>query len=166
MQRICNPKIVSSILAGGTKHTYELLMDFIFDIDSTLSDDSHRIHYLKQEPQDWDSYYSYLIHDSAIEPSVEALKSLYNEGHKIILCTGRPEQYRDLTMQWLKQHNILIHDLFMRLPADGRVRNAEAKRIMIERIKLAGYNPVAVYEDNPYSVQMWKSQGLTVYHIK
>jgi hypothetical protein len=54
----------------------------------------------------------------------------------------------------------------MRLPEDGRVRNAEAKRIMIERIKLAGYTPVAVYEDNPYSVEMWKSLGLVVYHVK
>jgi uncharacterized HAD superfamily protein len=141
-------------------------MDFIFDIDSTLSDDNHRSHYLMQTPKDWDNYYSNLIHDSAIEPSVRALQALYNDGHKIILCTGRPEQYRELTMQWLEKHNILIHDLFMRLPEDGRVRNAEAKRIMIERIKLAGYNPIAVYEDNPYSVEMWKSLGLVVYHVK
>jgi uncharacterized HAD superfamily protein len=140
-------------------------MDFIFDIDSTISNDTHRSHYLKQERKDWDSYYNEMVNDPTIPPSVAVLEALYNDGHNIILCTGRPEQYRNLTVKWLEKHNVPAHDLFMRQPQDGHVRNAEAKRIMIERIKEKGYNPVAVYEDNPYSVEMWRSLGLVVYQV-
>lgn len=142
-------------------------MDYIFDIDDTLSDSSHRAHLIsKDNPnRDWKTYYNLLIEDEPIISVVEILKSLDAAGHRIVLCTGRPEEYRDLTVSWLQKHNIPAYDLFMRQKSETGLRNAQAKSVMLNTIKEAGYTPIAVFEDNPLSVEMWKSKGLVVLQI-
>jgi uncharacterized HAD superfamily protein len=142
-------------------------MDYIFDIDDTLSNSNHRAHWIsKDNPnKNWGTYYSLLIEDSPIDAVVEILQCLYEAGHRIILCTGRPEKYRNLTVQWLEKYKIPANDLFMRQTSESGLRNAQAKQIMFERIKTAGYSPAAVFEDNPLSVEMWKNCGLTVLQI-
>ena len=142
-------------------------MDYIFDIDDTLSNSERRAHWISKENpnRNWGTYYKLLIEDTPIESVVETLKCLYECRHHIILCTGRPEEYRHLTVQWLQKYDIPAHDLFMRQKSETGVRNAQAKQIMLSRIRSAGYAPVAVFEDNPLSVQMWKDNGLTVLQI-
>jgi uncharacterized HAD superfamily protein len=142
-------------------------MDYIFDIDDTLSNSSHRANWIsKDNPnRNWGTYYKLLVDDEPIAPVVKTLQSLYECGHRVILCTGRPEEYRNLTVHWLEKHNVPAHDLFMRQRSETGLRNAQAKRVMINRIKESGYNPVAVFEDNPLSVEMWKSCGLVVLQI-
>jgi uncharacterized HAD superfamily protein len=142
-------------------------MDYIFDIDDTLSDSSHRAHWISKDNPDrnWGVYYKLLTEDSPIKPVVTILQNLYDNGNRIVLCTGRPEEYRDITVSWLEKHNISAHDLYMRQKSETGLRNAQAKQIMLSRIRSAGYDPVAVFEDNPLSVQMWKESGLTVLQI-
>jgi uncharacterized HAD superfamily protein len=142
-------------------------MDYIFDIDDTLSNSAHRAHWISKDnpAKNWSTYYNLLVDDSPITPVVTILQNLYEAGHRIILCTGRPEKYRDITVQWLEQHDIPAHDLFMRQTSETGLRNAQAKQIMLNRIKDAGYSPAAVFEDNPLSVEMWKSCGLVVLQI-
>lgn len=139
-------------------------MDFIFDIDNTLSCSKHREYLL--EVKDREEYYSRIIHDPVVESTRLIANALYNSNNTIIICTGRPEKYRDLTRRWLEANDIKYHDLYMRQPSFQYVKNAEAKRIMLEQIKLANFNPIAVFEDNTLSSQMWLSQGLIVYEVK
>lgn len=142
-------------------------MDYIFDIDDTLSNSERRAHWISKENPDrsWNMYYNLLTEDSPIEAVVETLKCLHECGHRIVLCTGRPEEYRHLTVQWLEKYDIPAHELFMRQKSETGLRNAQAKQIMLGRIRSAGYSPVAVFEDNPLSVKMWKDNGLTVLQI-
>lgn len=142
-------------------------MDYIFDIDDTLSNSSHRAHWIsKDNPnKNWNIYYDLLVDDEPIVSVVEILRTLYENYHRVILCTGRPEQYRDITVSWLEKHDVPANELFMRQKSETGLRNAQAKQIMLGRIKAAGYDPVAVFEDNPLSVQMWKEAGLTVLQI-
>jgi hypothetical protein len=135
-------------------------MHYIFDIDDTISCSSARHHLVGSE-----EYFNLSINDEPIGSVVEILRSLYNYGNTIILCTGRLEQYRELTVAWLNKHNIPYDALFMHNPVGIKLRNAEAKRIMVEEIIKAGYSPVAVFEDNPLSVAMWKEHGLTVFQV-
>jgi uncharacterized HAD superfamily protein len=140
-------------------------MDYIFDIDDTLSDSSERDHYLRAPNKNWDSYYSELVNDNPILSAVEVLKALYAAEHRIILCTGRPERYRNLTVQWLQTHNVPADALYMRQKSEQYLRNAEIKRILLAQIIQDGYSPKAVFEDNPHSVEMWREAGLQVFQV-
>jgi hypothetical protein len=140
-------------------------MDYIFDIDDTISISKHRHHLITNNPKNWDKYFSLLVEDPPIPATVEILCSLHSSGNRIILCTGRPEKYRTLTVSWLERWDIPAHDLFMRQPTEAYLPNADAKKIMINRIRQSGYSPIAVFEDNPKSVQMWQECGLTVLQV-
>lgn len=140
-------------------------MDYIFDIDDTLSNSSHRDHLLHGPNKDWELYYNLLVEDPPIASSVAILKALDAAGHRIILCTGRPERYRNLTIQWLQLHNIPANDLYMRQRSEEYLRNYQIKRILLDCIRSDGYYPEAVFEDNPLSVEMWKAVGLQVFQV-
>lgn len=140
-------------------------MDYIFDIDDTLSNSSRRDHYIRSPKKNWDAYYKELIEDEPIASSVAILKALDEAGHRIVLCTGRPEQYRSLTVQWLQLHNIPASDLYMRQRSEAYLRNYQIKRILLDCIRRDGYTPEAVFEDNPLSVEMWREAGLQVFQV-
>ena len=51
-------------------------MTYIFDIDGTLADCSHRLHYISGENKDWDTFYKECVNDKPIMDVVEILWSL------------------------------------------------------------------------------------------
>ena len=94
---------------------------YIFDIDGTLADATHRLHHiLGKEKKDWDAWDAETDGDTPIVPIVGILQALYDHGHKIMLLTGRNERVRELTEQWLEDHNIHYHWLVMRPHGDRR----------------------------------------------
>ena len=92
-------------------------MDVIFDIDGTLADASHRLHFIKDTAHwvtpddkpvsppkpDWNSFLSYdqVAKDSPIPQTWAILGSLLHDHHRVIFITGRPEKTRKMTYQWL-----------------------------------------------------------------
>jgi hypothetical protein len=131
-------------------------VDIIFDIDDTLSNSQHRSYLLAPPHKNWQLYYSLLVDDPPIEPTVQTLKALCAEGHRIILVTGRPEEYQELTASWLSKYSIPYDALYMRTAIERYTSNAEAKNSIFCRVRKDGWNPVLVFEDNPNSVEMWK----------
>ena len=53
-----------------------MAVDIIFDIDGTLMDVEHRVHFLQQEPKDWESFNQNMINDTPILEMSELLKTL------------------------------------------------------------------------------------------
>ena len=141
-------------------------MTFLFDLDSTLADDSHRSHlYNKSNTEEqWRYFYSLIPLDKPILPSIAIAKSLYQNGHTLVGITGRRESSRALTKKWLLHHAVFFDNLYMRAEKDFS-SNAEFKRNALKEIR-QHYVPIAVFEDNPSSAAMWKEEGLLVYHVR
>src|SRR5262245_33719338 len=92
----------------------------IFDIDGTLADVSARLHHIKKKPKDWDAFFREIPQDKAIHSMVRLCNILYESGLKIILCSGRNEQYRTDTIEWLVQQGVQYHELILRRTSDRR----------------------------------------------
>lgn len=129
----------------------------IFDIDGTLADVSERIHHLKKKPKDWDAFFGGMAQDKAIRSMVRLCNILYAAGIRIILCSGRNEQYRDETVTWLAEQGVLYHELFLRKEKDRR-SDAIVKREMLAAIEKN--NVLFAVEDRDRVVEMWRSEGL------
>ena len=98
-------------------------MDVIFDIDGTLADASHRLHFIKdmrywtQSPSnpegvpkpDWESFLSdeQVSKDAPISQTWALLETmLYDqENFRVIFITGRNESTREMTLDWLTKQN-------------------------------------------------------------
>lgn len=140
-------------------------MAYIFDIDGTLADCSHRLHYITGENKDWDSFYKDCINDKPILPVVELAHTLQMFHSKVIFVTGRPEKYMEETLDWLcDQFNTNSAILMMRKDDDHRPDYIVKKEIYEEYIK-DYYFIEGVFEDRKQCVDMWRSLGLTCYQV-
>jgi hypothetical protein len=136
---------------------------FIFDIDGTLSDTARRRHHVEKSPKNWDAFFADQINDDAL-PTAEILRKLFDHtSYEILIVTGRREEYREVTQQWLNKHRLNCTKLFMRPANDKRDDTNIKLEIYNNYIKLH-YNVLAVFEDRLRLVRMWREQGLFVFN--
>ena len=129
----------------------------IFDIDGTLADVSERVHHINKKPKDWDAFFQGIPQDKAIQSMVRLCNILYASGITIILCSGRSEQYRPETVEWMAQQGVNYHELLLRRNNDRR------SDVIVKREMLAGMERskiLFVVEDRSWVVEMWRSEGL------
>lgn len=132
----------------------------ICDIDGTLSDATHRLHHITNGQRNWDGFFAAMGDDPCHEPIRDLLDHLVPRGTAIVLCSGRPETYRDVTEAWLRQHRIAWDALYMRPAGDTRA-DCIVKAELLRGMQEDGYEPFLVIDDRPSVVAMWREQGLT-----
>jgi phosphoglycolate phosphatase-like HAD superfamily hydrolase len=129
----------------------------IFDIDGTLADVSERIHHVKKKPKNWNAFFQGIAQDKAIHSMVRLCNILYASGIQIILCSGRNEEHREQTVEWLMRQGVNYHELLLRKNNDHR-SDTEVKR---ELLTTLDKNKILfVVEDRSRVVEMWRSEGL------
>ena len=133
-----------------------------FDIDGTLADVSHRVHYWRQKPKNWNMFKSEMVNDAPIEQIVTIARMMYKAGHTVILCTGRSEDTRDLTEQWLFKHDVKFAKLYMRAEKDYRSDDIVKKELLDQIVVDFGKKPDIVFDDRPRVVKMWRENGVFV----
>lgn len=132
---------------------------YIVDIDGTIANNEHRIHYITNGHKDWDKWHANAHKDEPIEQMIEILDLAAAAGIKIVLCTGRDEKCREDTLEWLHEHDIPYNALFMRKLGDRRDDDI-VKFELLEQIYEMGYEPVLVFDDRDRVVKMWRAAGL------
>ena len=133
-------------------------MAIAVDIDGTLADCGHRLQFIKDLPQDWDRFYEAMGRDKVIEPMASMIKDLYRS-NRIILMTGRPEKYRDMTLEWLIRNYIPFTELLMR-PDDDHRPDYVLKSEMLWTAEQMGYEINLAIDDKPAVVQMFLQRGI------
>ena len=129
----------------------------IFDIDGTLADISHRRHHVEKKPKDWKAFFRGMSQDKVIHSIARLCNILYASGLKILLCSGRSEEHRAETIQWLAENGVNYHELILRRDGDRRTDT------IVKREMLAGLDRskiLFVVEDRNGVVEMWRSEGL------
>lgn len=148
----------------------------VFDIDGTLADNSHRMHFLVEETKNYEEFFHNMGKDSPIEPvrticaSLISMKDMarsigFDARFDVIFCTTRPENYRGVTISWLKKHifpNDLPRDvvLYMRKAGDRRTDDV-VKEELLAKMREDGIEPFVVFEDRKRVVDMWRRHGIT-----
>ena len=129
----------------------------IFDIDGTLADVSERIHHVRKKPKNWPAFFEGMAQDKAIHSMVRLCNILYASGIRIVLCSGRNEEHRAQTVEWLAGQGVKYHDLLLRRSNDRR-SDTEVKRELLGTVDKSKI--LFVVEDRSRVVEMWRSEGL------
>jgi phosphoglycolate phosphatase-like HAD superfamily hydrolase len=135
----------------------------IFDIDGTVANLTHRLHFITQKPKNWPRFKANIVFDTPIGPIVHVCQALNYcggmSGPDIIFCSGRSYDQFDVTCDWIEQHiGIKKPILFMRAERDYR-DDVIVKRELLTQIRKT-YNPILVFDDRQRVVDMWRSEGL------
>src|SRR3954451_7757278 len=93
---------------------------YLFDIDGTLADCSHRIHHIQKEPKDWKQFFAACGGDQPIWPVINLLMILFDHDEKIVLVSGRSDECRARTEDWLFHQGVPDLPLYMRKAGDHR----------------------------------------------
>lgn len=131
----------------------------ICDLDGTLADIDHRIHFVQEEKKDWRSFSKAQDKDLLHKWCSELIFAMKKQDYYIILLSGRGEKYRYLTEDWLKRHNIIYDQLFLRARKDYRNDDIIKKEIYENHIK-EEYDILFVLDDRLAVVKMWREIGL------
>lgn len=144
----------------------------IVDIDGTITDISHRLHFIEWEKKDWDGFYSHLSEDKPKQDIIALIKSVYYDEDnrwdnlQLIFVTWRSDKYFPITDTWLRKHAFPYADykIFMRKEWDFR-QDYEVKKEIYENEIKDKYDVNYIFEDRDQVVKMYRELWLTVLHV-
>lgn len=131
----------------------------VFDLDGTIANINHRLHYIQKEPKDWESFFSKATEDSPNSWAEALIKALDYDGYFIVIVSGRPERTRADTEKWLEQNNIPCHQLFLVRKDGDHAPDDLLKQKWLDAFEQK--NDIEfVVDDRQRVVDMWRRNGL------
>lgn len=133
----------------------------IFDIDGTLADIEHRRHHLDEEKPNWHAFNNEMGEDTPNKPIVALYKTLWDSGnYELILVSGRAEEHRKITENWLVWNEIPFERLLMRPLKDFRA-DYIIKEEILDKLRAEGKEILFTVDDRKQVVDMWRRNGIT-----
>lgn len=137
----------------------------IFDLDGTICDVKHRRQYVATKPRNWDAWNAGLSNDVP-HKAVEFVYKCLHAHRGILSCdlffvSGRSDDYRPQTEEWLTSFGFKWDGLYMRKYKDHRDDSVVKGEIADEIQKT--HNIMFVFDDRQRVVNMWVERGIWVF---
>lgn len=148
---------------------------YIFDLDGTLCNIEHRLHFLKDvtDANRWKKFYRASSSDRAVLPVIAIMSALMQSGADVWIWTGRSAEVRTQTEMWLHVHTDFTLQQLQANP-ELLIMRGESNRMEDHDLKarwLARMEPddrerlVCVFEDRQRVVDMWRNAGVTCVQV-
>jgi trehalose-6-phosphatase len=132
------------------------------DLDGTLADGTHRLHHIHpKKTRNWDLFYEKVLEDAPHQDIIDMVNILV-ANYTVILLTGRREETRKDTEQWLRHFSVRYHGLIMR-PEGNKTDDHIWKPEVLRQFGL--HNIAFVMEDRNRIVKTLREMGLRVLHV-
>ena len=134
-------------------HDENLPSCIICDIDGTLAQGLHR------SPYDYSK-----VKDDIVNSNLRTILHQFvyaGDKYHIFIFSGRDDNCKKETLNWLLYNKIPYNGLVMRSTGDKR-SDVIVKKEMYEEYIKGKYNVLTVFDDRPKVIRMWKEEGLFV----
>lgn len=128
---------------------------FGFDLDGTLA------HMTDRGPYDTSRYHTDSP-DTAVRKVANSLKVF---GFKILVLSGRSEDYREVCEKWLEDNDVMFDELIMRKSGDTR-RDDIVKSELFDEFIAPKYNFIMQFDDRNRVVDGLRSKGIKVAQVQ
>ena len=139
---------------------------YVFDLDGTLADISHRLHHIKGGNKNWDQFFEDCVNDKPIQWTIDLFQTLRSntslEYREFLILTGRSEVIWYQTDLWLIENGIMYDYLVMRPEKDHRPDDILKTRLLEEFLRDKSFNVQFIVEDRQKVVNKWRELG---YHV-
>lgn len=92
------------------------------------------------------------------------LRAFHKAGTQIIFVTGRFEEHREKTCDWLRRYGPPYRALYMRADGDYR-KDAEVKTEIYRQHIEPHYDVLLSLDDRNQSVECWRSLGVPCFQV-
>jgi len=133
----------------------------IVDIDGTLA-------HIADGRSPYDA--SRAMNDSLDDAVSVVTAMMYDHGYKVIILTGRNEDHREVTEEWLKANNVEYDELYTRLNSDvddkgKQLEDSIVKERLFRTHVEPRFNVKFVLDDRNRVVDMWRRIGLKCFQV-
>lgn len=131
---------------------------YIFDIDGTLA------HIDPENPRD--VYDASRAHEDLVDADVRKVLWTLSDREDIttIIMSGRTEEHRLETVEWLRARGISYDELYMRRSGDFRKDSVVKNELFREHVA-DRYHVRGVFDDRQQVVDMWRLIGLKCFQV-
>lgn len=140
---------------------------YIFDLDGTLADVTHRLHHIEKKPKNWAKFFDECHLDAPIQWVIDLFQTIsftLTDYDHLIILSGRSEHTREKTESWLKEHGVDgYHELIMRKAGDFRpdeLIKPELLQLFLDKHPKAEVG--FIVDDRQRVVDMWREKGYNV----
>ena len=139
-----------------TQMSLEPVHAWLVDLDGTVALMQGR------GPFDWHKVHT----DLPNGPVIQVVRSLIFAGNNVIFISGRMEQCRNLTTEWLAEHIPISLGCPLIMRADDDTRPDEVFKLeQLASIRESGVIVDGVIDDRRKVVDMWRAQGLACLQV-
>lgn len=132
----------------------------LLDLDNCISNDLWRVPMIKHDAKDpYHLYHMRAIYDEM------GNAFLLRTSHKIVIVTGRPNRYRDLTMKWLTKQGIGPQAVLMREDGDHRPAAQSKTDLVMNYILQTNHAIMHAFDDRQDVIQAYWNMGLKATRI-
>jgi predicted kinase len=130
------------------------------DLDGTMCNTNHRQHFLKDSKKNWKGFFDAMDKDP-LNKWCKAIVNNLRTSNIIVLASGRPDNYKEVTKKWLEDNKVFYDHLFMRALNDSR-RDDIVKEIILDFEVLSRGSVLFAIDDRKQVVDMLRKRGVTV----
>lgn len=142
----------------------------VVDLDGTLCNVEHRRHFVRDLPEgqkkNWAGFCDGIANDTVNTWCLDIVRKFANT-HEIVYCSGRSDNHRKVTVDWLTKHTgmseYMDYSLFMRHRSDSR-QDYTVKEILLDFEILTRFTPEFMIDDRKQIVDMWRRRGFVCLH--
>lgn len=131
----------------------------LVDLDGTLCNVEHRVHHVRSKPKNWKAFNESMDKDESYFWCIELIAAMKDRGYKVYFVTGREDNFRGMTEEWLKRHNVMHDGLYMRRSNDFR-EDADVKEELYRQEIERHAQVLFVIDDRKSVVARWREMGL------
>ena len=139
-------------------------MIVVCDIDGTVANVDHRRQFVASRPKNWAAWNAGMSRDTVYEDIVAILDLFADADFTVILCSGRGEESREVTEQWLSDNDIPYQKLYMRSAGDNR-KDSIVKVELLQQIREQWGHPFVWLDDRQQVVDAIRAEGVRVLQV-
>jgi hypothetical protein len=174
-----NPGLVRVIIkADDGKLFYEVAFKApIHMITNQLGEALLLKDYLRKQKSNWKAFFEACPNDAPLVKNVQ-LVNVLSLSYPVVFMSGRPEDYRSTTIQWLRKNCLggmyrkpedtnneaSITELYMRPSGDTR-EDYIVKEELYHKYIEPYFDSVVVLDDRTQVVNMWRKLGLNCWQV-
>lgn len=131
----------------------------VFDVDGTLANCEHRRHFVASKPKNWPAFNRAMKHDLPHDDIIWLYKLMEAAGNTMIIASGRGDEDRQVTTDWLASVGVVPTAIYMRPAKDYRSDDL-IKAELLAQIRANHGEPYMVVDDRNQVVDMWRANGV------
>lgn len=136
----------------------------VFDIDGTLANIEHRRSFVASKPKNFKAFNAAIPQDTPHEEITFLAKTFAEQGNTVLLCSGRGEESREVTVKQMEDFGVKFAKLFMRQHKDFRADNIVKVELLADIRKEFG-EPFLWFDDRKQVVDAIRAEGVRVLQV-